>query len=413
MRVARTGTLEHHCQPAARRATTRTPAWSANDATRSRQLPWAGAATTIAVVVSYESPQKTHQNQIDLIDRSPSTDHNVKTCHATRAAAGIVARVAPRTALMIPTPLVSVEGPLARPRVAPLDGVPPFGREWTFSGVPGTRRDTRCVAVLKTSCIDVEAPHRSCHWQSPPATRPVSAGIPAVAARAAGQHVERTGGRAHDRRARHAACWSIGALGIIGWLIAAHEPFPGFAPALQAAGIVPEHAAQSMGAVQTAAVAPATPNIAPAQSIAARPVATHSPASPVARDATIHPAPRHADTTPQVQRVAASAPPTPHRPDDRRTTTARVHAPSAPRFTARPSVAHYASRAPTSDLVGSPAHPGAPVDPLDDPLTLIAMANALHADRPEPAANAPGAGFDWTAQLSHRRLTDVPDTLTR
>ncbi|KWF27672.1 hypothetical protein WL88_09400 [Burkholderia diffusa] len=293
---------------------------------------------------------------------------------------------------MIPTPLVSVEGPLARPRVAPLDGVPPFGREWTFSGVPGTRRDTRCVAILKTSCIDVEAPHRSCHWQSPPATRPVSAGIPAVAARAAGQHVERTGGRAHDRRARHAACWSIGALGIIGWLIAAHEPFPGFAPAMQAAGIVPEH---------------------PAQSIAARPVATHSPASPVARDATIHPAPRHADTTPQVQRVAASAPPTPHRPDDRRTTTARVHAPSAPRFKARPSVAHYASRAPTSDLVGSPAHPGAPVDPLDDPLTLIAMANALHADRPEPAASAPGAGFDWTAQLSHRRLTDVPDTLTR
>ncbi len=313
---------------------------------------------------------------------------------------------------MIPTPLVSVEGQLARPRVAPLDGVPPFGREWTFSGAPGTRRGPRCVAILKTSCIDVEAPHRSCHWQSPPAARPVSAGVPAVAARAAGQHIERAAARTHDRRARHAACWSIGALGIIGWLIAAHEPFPGFAPAMQIAGVAPEHAVQSMGAVQTAAVAPATSNIAPTPSIAARPVATPSPASPVARGATTHPAPRHADTAPNVQRVAA-APPAPHRPDDRRTTTARAHAPSAPRFAARPSVTHHASRTPTSDRVGSPVHPGAPPNSLDDPLTLIAMANALHADRPAPAADAPGAGFDWTAQLSHRRLTDAPDTLTR
>jgi hypothetical protein len=93
-----------------------------------------------------------------------------------------------------------------------------------------------------------------------------------------------------------------------------------------------------------------------------------------------------------------------------------VHAPSAPRFTARPSVTHHASRTPTPDRVGSPAHPGAPLDrldPLDDPLTLIAMVNALHPDRPAPAADAPGAGFDWTAQLSHRRLTDGPDTLIR
>ncbi|WP_170296778.1 hypothetical protein, partial [Burkholderia territorii] len=211
-------------------------------------------------------------------------------------------------------------------------------------------------------------------------------------------------GRTQDRRARHAACWSIGALGIIGWLIAAHEPFPGFAPAVQIADVAPERA------VQTAAVAPAPSNIAPTSTIAARPVATPSAASPVARVATVHPASRHVDTASQAQRVAAAAP---HRPDDRRTTTARVHAPSAPRFAARPAVTQHASRTPTSDRVGSPVHPGAPLDSLDDPLTLIAMANALHADRPAPAAEAPGAGFDWTAQLSHRRLTDAPGTLTR
>lgn len=362
--------------------------------------------------------EKRTKNQIGLIDRSPSTDHNVTTCHAIRAAAGIVARVAPRTALMIPMPLVSLAGPLARPRVAPLDGVPPFGREWMFSGKPGTRLGSRCAAILKTSCIDVRAPHRACRWQSPPAARPVSAGVPDVEARAAGQHIEHAAGRAHDRRARHAACWSIGALGIIGWLIAAHEPLPGFAPApaTQIVGVVPEHAVQSMGAVQTAAVAPAMPTIAPAQPVAARPFATPSTGAPVTRGATTHPAPRRPDTTPNVQRVATAAPPTPHRPDHRRTTTARVHAPSAPRFTARPSVTHHASRTPTPDRVGSPAHPGAPLDrldPLDDPLTLIAMVNALHPDRPAPAADAPGAGFDWTAQLSHRRLTDGPDTLIR
>ncbi|WP_257140327.1 hypothetical protein [Burkholderia sp. RF2-non_BP3] len=375
----------------------------------------AGAAINVAAFVSYESPRKTHENQIGLIDRSPATHHNVTTRHAIRAAAGIVARVAPRTALMIPTPLVPVEGPFARPRVAPLDGVPPFGREWTFRGAPGTRLGTRCAAVLKTSCIDVEAPHRTCRWQSPPAARPVSAGVAAVAARAAGQHIEHAAGRAHDRRARHAACWSIGALGIIGWLIAAHEPFPGFAraPAIQTVGVVPAHPVQSMVAVPTTAVAPATPTIAPAQRVAARQVATPAAALPVARDAATKPAPRRPDTTPNVQRVATAAPPTPHRSDNRRTATARVHAPSAPRVTARPSVTHHASRTPTPDRVGSPAHPGVPHDPLDDPLTLIAMANALQADRPAPAAHAPVAGFDWTAQLSHRRLTDVPDMLTR
>ncbi|KVV37146.1 hypothetical protein WT27_18490 [Burkholderia territorii] len=314
---------------------------------------------------------------------------------------------------MIPTPLVSVEGPLARPRVAPLDGVPPFGREWSFRGAPGTRLDTRCIAILKTSCIDVEAPHRSCHWQSPPATRPLSAGAPAVAARAVGQHIERAAGRVHDRRGRHAACWSIGALGIIGWLIAAHEPFPSFAPAVRTADVAPEHAVQSMEAVQTAAVAPAPSNIAPAPTVAARPVATPSPASPAARGATIHHAPRHVDTTPQVQRVAAAAPPAPHRPDDTRTTTARVRAQSEPRFAARPADTHHASRTPTSDRDGSAVHSDAPLDSLDDPLTLVAMANALHADRAAPAAEAPGAGFDWTAQLSHRRLTDAPGTLIR
>ncbi len=213
----------------------------------------------------------------------------------------------------------------------------------------------------------------------------------------------------------HAACWSIGALGIIGWLIAVHEPLPDFvpAPAMQAAGVVPEHATRSMNAVRVAAIEPATSTVATAPSIAARPSATPSASRPVTRDATPEPASRRLDTTPDVQRIADAAPPSPHRPDGRRTTAAHVRASSAPRFAARPTIAHHASRTAAPDHVGSPVHPAAPSDPLDDPLTLIAMANALHADRPARAADAPAASFDWTAQLSHRRLTDVPDALPR
>lgn len=37
------------------------------------------------------------------------------------------------------------------------------------------------------------------------------------------------------------------------------------------------------------------------------------------------------------------------------------------------------------------------------------MANALRATQPARPAHPSVAGFDWTSQLSHRRVTDVPD----
>jgi len=48
-------------------------------------------------------------------------------------------------------------------------------------------------------------------------------------------------------------------------------------------------------------------------------------------------------------------------------------------------------------------------DSLDDPATLIAMANALRATQPAPPTHPSAAGFDWTSHLSHRCVTDVPD----
>ncbi|WP_269506687.1 hypothetical protein [Burkholderia sp. IMCC1007] len=311
---------------------------------------------------------------------------------------------------MTPSPLVSVEGQLARPRVAPLDGVPPFGREWTFRGVAGDRPGERCVATLTTSCIDVDAPHRMCRWQPLSATRSSSADLPATPA------VLRRPGhgpypRPHGRRAIDAACWSVGALGIIGWLIVAHEPLTGFtaAPALHATRVIDEPATQATGVVRVAAAPP----LAPAQN--ATPVATPARTSPP-----------H-DTASDPQRVADASIPSPHRPAGARTTAAPVRAPGASpaaspaassRLAARPPVTHLASRTPILDRVAPPSLPGGTHrDPLDNPLALIALANALDAERPARAANAPAAGFDWTAQLSHRRLTEAsataPDTFTR
>ncbi|WP_311767933.1 hypothetical protein [Burkholderia sp. Bp8984] len=371
---------------------------------------------------SYESPRKAHQNRIDPIDRSRSPDHNVTICDALRAAAGHAARVAPHTALMIPSPLVSVEGSIARPRVAPLDGVPPFGREWRFGAASGSRSGIRCVATLMTSCIDVDAPHRACRWQPLAAVQPSSAGVPAVAAGATGRHrhIARAVDRAHDRRARHAACWSIGALAIIGGLIVAHEPFPDVArsPVMQIAGAVPEHATEFTGRVRSAGAEPATA-ITPARHHPARAVAnTPITSSQPARDAALAPSPRLADAdgAPDVRRAASAAAPSPNRPNGTHATAAQVHPPSAPRLAGRPSITHVASRMPTPGRAGSLPVPDTRHDQhasLDDPLTLIAMANALRADRPAWAADAPAADFDWTTHLSHRRLTDTPTTLTR
>ncbi|WP_423759448.1 hypothetical protein [Burkholderia sp. NLJ2] len=87
-----------------------------------------------------------------------------------------------------------------------------------------------------------------------------------------------------------------------------------------------------------------------------------------------------------------------------------------PRPAARPPIQSDTANARTRDRLVAPpdardtrdAH-----DTLDNPLTLISMANALRGAQPARAAPAPAAGFDWTSQLSHRRVTDAPDAFAR
>ncbi|WP_131753508.1 hypothetical protein [Burkholderia vietnamiensis] len=261
---------------------------------------------------------------------------------------------------MIQPPAVPVEGKLALPRVAPLGGVPSFGREWTFRPASGAGRRTRCVATLTTSCVASDAPHRACRWQ------PLTVEPPSVAPLA--DRSIRTAGRTRDRRALHAACWSIGALGIIGALIATHEPFPRLAPesAREHASVMQPHAAPAAAAVR----------VAPLASVAA------------------------ADTPP-------------HRPNIVRTLSAPRYASATARPAAALPITGHTSQTASLDHPQRPPHPDASHDAADDSFTLIALANALQADLHANRATMPTTGFDWTARLSHRRLTDTPDLYTR
>ncbi|MDN7492590.1 hypothetical protein QZM35_33200 [Burkholderia sp. AU45274] len=318
---------------------------------------------------------------------------------------------------MTPSPLVPVAGALARPRVAPLDHVPSLGRDWTFRGAPGARPGKHCLATLTTSCIDVDRPHRACHWKplSITASAPTRAGSPVALPAAAAPCSRRIAGGFRDRRAKYAICWSIGALGIIGWLIAAYEPIAGFGPAyaIHAAGDVPDHATSSSGAVRVAAVQPRTSTSAPPQRKMAAPVATTAEPLPATHQVARPPAslrPKATSGVPPTATATAASP----RSSGKRMAAAPVPTPTLTRMATRPPIRGSTVDTRTRDrLAALPRATGDMRDTLDDPLTLIAMASALRATEPVRATRAPATGVDWTAQLSHRRLTDTPDAFAR
>ena len=332
--------------------------------------------------------------------------------------AGTVARVARRTPFMIPSPLVPVEGALARPRINPLDQVPPFGREWRFLGAPGARSSKNCLATLTTSCIDVDWPHSACRWQPLPATAlPASGGLPAPPAAASSRRLRHR--RPRDRRAMYALYWSIGALGIIGWLIGTYDPPAGFGPAyaIQATGGVADHVTTSTGTIHMAATHPATSTNAVPQRKVAAPVANTMKTPPATHRAPLRPASLHPQTASAMRHAA---PASPRRATGQRTMPAPSHTPVLPRLAAHPPtqrapLQRAATNTGTHDRLAPPprtADTRDTRDSLDDPATLIAMANALRATQPARPAHPSAAGFDWTSQLSHRRVTDTPDAFT-
>ncbi|KWN78477.1 hypothetical protein [Burkholderia ubonensis] len=277
---------------------------------------------------------------------------------------------------MNPSPFVPVEGDLAVPRFRPLDGIP-LGREWAFRGTSDARSGSPYTARTETTCIDVDAPHRACHWT------PSSNAKPEPVVVHPRSHPDAA---APARRAVLASCWTLGALGIIGWLIAAHEPAfdPARAPGNTQAGVTAiSRIAQPPEPALAAARVPATePSVhgAPMTAKAEHPVVTHAAALPRTR------------RTSERQATARAQPAMPaahHR------VAARVQ-PAPP-----PAAASVLRRASTS----------APLDDLDDPRTLIALEKVLRTEQPA-AVRAPqtaAADGDWTSRLSHRRLTDTPD----
>ncbi|KVD00716.1 hypothetical protein [Burkholderia ubonensis] len=277
---------------------------------------------------------------------------------------------------MNPSPFVPVEGDLAVPRFRPLDGIP-LGREWTFRGTSDARSGSPYTARTETTCIDVDAPHRACHWT------PSSNAKPEPVVVHPRSHPDAA---APARRAVLASCWTLGALGIIGWLIAAHEPAfdPARAPGNTQTGVTAiSRIAQPPELALAAARVPATePSVhaAPMTAKAEHPVVTHAAALP---------------RTGRASERQATARAQPAMPAAHHRVAARVQ-PAPP-----PAAASALRRASMS----------APLDDLDDPRTLIALEKALRIEQPA-AVRAPqtaAADGDWTSRLSHRRLTDTPD----
>ncbi|WP_063910994.1 hypothetical protein [Burkholderia ubonensis] len=292
---------------------------------------------------------------------------------------------------MNPSPFVPVEGDLAVPRFRPLDGIP-LGREWTFRGTSDARSGSAYTARTETTCIDVDAPHRACHWT------PSSNAKPEPVVVHPRSHPDAA---APARRAVLASCWTLGALGIIGWLIAAHEP--AFDPArargnTQTGVTAISRIAQPPEPALAAARVPATePSVhAAPETAAARPVIT-ADAAPMTAKAE-HPVVTHAAALPRTRRASerqATARAQPAMPAAHHRVAARVQ-PAPP-----PAAASALRRASMS----------APLDDLDYPRTLIALEKALRTEQPA-AVRAPQtatADGDWTSRLSHRRLTDAPD----
>ncbi|KVU68137.1 hypothetical protein WK72_14980 [Burkholderia ubonensis] len=183
-----------------------------------------------------------------------------------------------------------------------------------------------------------------------------------------------------------ASCWTLGALGIIGWLIAAHEPAfdPARAPGNTQTGVTAiSRIAQPPELALAAARVPATePSVhaAPMTAKTEHPVVTHAAALP---------------RTGRASERQATARAQPAIPAAHHRVAARVQ-PAPP-----PAAASALRRASMS----------APLDDLDDPRTLIALEKALRTEQPA-AVRAPqtaAADGDWTSRLSHRRLTDTPD----
>ncbi len=209
----------------------------------------------------------------------------------------------------------------------------------------------------------------------------------------------------------YAVCWSLGALGIIGGLIGAHEPPAGSGSAyvIHAAGGVPDHVATSTGTVRVAAAEPATSTNAMPQRNVATSVANTMASPPATHRVPLRPAALHRQATSDVRHAA---PASPRRATGPRTTNASARTPVVPRLAAHPPIPRAAADTRTRDRLAQPprmANTRDTRDSLDDPATLIAMANALRVTQPARPAHPGTAGFDWTSHLSHRRVTDVPD----
>ncbi|CAN0619087.1 conserved protein of unknown function [Burkholderia multivorans] len=303
----------------------------------------------------------------------------------------------------------------------PLKGVP-FGREWTSRNAPGAQSGKTYLAELVTSCIDVNAPHRACHWM--PLDPPAAAAEAPQAAAPRATAPRRFAARVH--RGTYATCWTVGALALIGWLVVTHAPPDSLVATARKAqsvtGAAPDTA--RVPVAMPARTLQATEQRVPAEDIGAVTIASSAPQSDVVPaprvDGPLSVAADRHGTAPARDAKPLAEPQTRLLVAERQAApTRRTAAPAVPPAGEAERVATRPRPVPPPVRAARPAAPAARDDAfddmLDDPRALIAMADTLRAERPAltPAAQSSGTDADWSTRLTHRRLTDAPDAFAR
>ncbi len=289
---------------------------------------------------------------------------------------------------MISLPFVPVKGKLACPSLRPFGNLP-FGREWRGRAEPDTGQCLHWFyrASLRTSFVNLKAPHIECHWApllfpmlgntcpAPSSTSSSAVAVPPasyISSQSSDvRHLAREQG---SRRILAVAAWTVSALGTIAWLVGTHLPNShGLAQALPPT-VEHHNSTKSLSTAQNEAPLPVRV-VAPASKLVILPDAFDSDRYAGSRS----------NTRPMPYGVASS----------------------------RQAFGHDGVRQHTSAALKSVSvlHRGLHTPDSADAHRVIAASLESDSDDSKVLPSI-SPSFDWSP-LTHRRLTDAPEPFNR
>lgn len=293
--------------------------------------------------------------------------------------------------------LVPIEGNLGCPRVTPLERFP-YRSAWIFREAIGAEPGASRTAFLRTSCVDVAAPHRDCEWTplDKSTIAPLSGARKQVSrTRVAEPRVPRhVVIPTHDvRTATLVACITTSAIGIIGWLVAAYTPLSVGPPLRSLESNVVAPAAIIADLEVPFAGHPTSKSAAAISDVPGPGMSTHA-------SQTVHRRVAAAATAADTHRTALVS---------RRNHAAVRKAEEVGRNLPTPA---HTSPHPARRFDSATEHFAHAVASFDVPPTPIRHANEMRADRPVSSGSPASRALLLTLR-SHRRLTDAPDAFVQ